>query len=60
AGMVALAQDDQLLAATNERIREALNQEYSAQLTAAMREELGVDRNETAVAAVRSRLTGQN
>lgn len=47
-----------LLAATGEQLTQALSQEYSAGFVAAMREDLGVKRNQAALDRVRARLTG--
>ena len=51
--------NEQLLAATAQQLQGALVAEYSEQLTAAMREEIGVERNESAVTAVRKQLLGE-
>ncbi len=54
-----VADDDPLLQATLTQLGPAISNEYAEQLTAAMREELGVDRNEDAIEAVRKQLAGE-
>ncbi|MEP2736343.1 MAG: SurA N-terminal domain-containing protein [Erythrobacter sp.] len=51
--------NEELLAATGQQLQGALVAEYSAQLTAAMREEIGVERNDNAIDAVRKQLLGE-
>lgn len=53
--------DDQpdLVAQTRQQLGQALSGEYRQQVTAAMRDELGVTRNETVLAAVRKQLAGE-
>lgn len=51
--------DDPLFAATQTQLGPAVSNEYAEQLTAAMREELGVERNEDAIEAVRKQLAGE-
>lgn len=48
-----------LVAQTRQQLGQALADEYRRQATAAMRAELGVTRNESAIAAVRKQLTGE-
>lgn len=48
-----------LVAQTRQQLGQALADEYRQQATAAMRAELGVTRNETAIAAVRKQLAGE-
>ena len=55
-----ISADDPLLAATKAQLGNALSEEYEVQLTRAMREELGVERNEAAVEAVRKQLVGES
>jgi peptidyl-prolyl cis-trans isomerase D len=50
--------EPELVAQTRQQLGQALSQEYRAQATAAMRDELGVTRNEAAIAAARKRLAG--
>ncbi len=52
--------DDPLLAQTQQQFAQALGAEYTAQLQAAIRTEIGVERNETAIEAVKRQLTGDN
>ncbi len=52
--------DDPLVAATKRNLREAMAGELADQLVATMRSELGVERNETAIDAVRKQLTGES
>ncbi len=54
-----IADDDPLFQATQTQLGPAMSNEYAEQLTAAMREELGVDRNEDAIEAVRRQLAGE-
>lgn len=53
--------DDQpdLVTQTRQQLGQALSGEYRQQVTAAMRDELGVTRNETVLAAVRKQLAGE-
>lgn len=55
-----VAADDPLIALTQAQMREALSNEYQDQLVAAMRKELGVERNEAAIEAVRKQLLGES
>lgn len=55
-----LAEDDPLIAMAKQEIGPLLGTEYAEQLRAAMREEMGVERNPTAIAAVRKQLSGTN
>lgn len=55
-----VAADDELVAPTKAQLESALADEYTQQLTMAMRKELGVERNENAIAAVRKQLVGEN
>ena len=48
-----------LLAATNQQLSQALGQEYSEAFIAAMRDEVGVKRNQKAFDQLRAQLTGQ-
>lgn len=50
----------QLIAATSQQLQGALVAEYSEQLTASMREGLGVERNDDAIEAVRKQLLGES
>jgi len=54
-----LADDSPVLAQTREQLAPALINEYTAQLTTAIREEIGVDENETAIESVRKQLSGE-
>jgi peptidyl-prolyl cis-trans isomerase D len=47
-----------LVTQTRQQLSQALSEEYRRQATAAMRKELGVTRNEAAIAAVRKQLAG--
>ncbi|TRD12571.1 peptidylprolyl isomerase [Erythrobacter insulae] len=51
--------DSPILAQTRDQLSPALSNEYSAQLTKAMIAELGVERNEDAINAVRRQLSGE-
>lgn len=55
-----MADDDPLLQRTQEQLASTLADEYTSQLTRAMREEVGVTINEDAVAAVRRQLLGES
>ncbi len=55
-----VAAEDPLVAAAQRDLSGALRSEYRRQLTGAVRDELGVERNENAIAAVRKQLTGEN
>lgn len=55
-----LDENSELIAATSQQLQGALVGEYSQQLTAAMSEEVGVKRNEDAIAAVRKQLLGES
>jgi peptidyl-prolyl cis-trans isomerase D len=55
-----LGDDEKALAATSQQLQSALVAEYSQQLTAAMREEIGVERNDAAIEAVRKQLLGES
>lgn len=54
-----IADDDPILFATRTQLQAALTDEQNQQLVRAMREELGVERNDTAIEAVRKRLAGE-
>jgi peptidyl-prolyl cis-trans isomerase D len=49
-----------LIGAARQQLAQALSSEYSEQLVAAMRKEVGVEINDSAVEAVRKQLTGEN
>lgn len=51
--------ETQLVAQTRQQLGAALSQEYRDQATAAMRKELGVTKNDAAIAALRKRLAGE-
>ncbi|MBO6768622.1 MAG: SurA N-terminal domain-containing protein [Erythrobacter sp.] len=53
-----IAQDDPLIAQAQRQMGPLLGDEYAEQLGLAMRQELGVSRNQTAIDAVRRQLTG--
>lgn len=55
-----IAADDPLIGAARQQLAQALSSEYSEQLVAAMRKEVGVEINDSAVEAVRKQLTGEN
>ncbi|SMQ74585.1 peptidyl-prolyl cis-trans isomerase D [Altererythrobacter xiamenensis] len=55
-----VAADDPIVVATRQQLGDTLAQEYSSQLVAAMREELGVEKNESAIEAVRKQLLGES
>ncbi|WP_338446195.1 SurA N-terminal domain-containing protein [Pelagerythrobacter marensis] len=55
-----VASDDPLLAQTKRELGPAIGSEYADQLRVALRKELGVERNATAIDAVRKQLLGQN
>lgn len=54
-----VADDDPLLVATKTQTGGAISDEYAAQVTAAMRAELGVERNESAIESLRAQLAGE-
>ena len=51
--------DDPLIGQAREQLASTLGQEYTEQLVAAMRGEVGIERNEDAIAAVRRQLVGE-
>ncbi len=51
--------DDPLIGQAREQLASTLGQEYTEQLIAAMRSEVGIERNEDAIAAVRRQLVGE-
>lgn len=51
--------DDPLVAAAQQQLRTTIGEEYASQMSAAMRAELGVERNEAAIEAVRKQLLGE-
>ncbi|MEP5938933.1 MAG: SurA N-terminal domain-containing protein [Erythrobacter sp.] len=51
--------DDPLVAAAQQQLRNTISEEYSAQLSAAMRNEIGVERNDASIEAVRKQLLGE-
>ena len=53
-----LAGDDPLIAEATRQMGPLLGEEYAEQFSRAMREELGVSRNATAIEAVRAQLSG--
>lgn len=55
-----IAPNDPLIAQAKQQLGSQLGQEYIAQLRTAIREELGVERNESAIEAVRKQLAGGN
>ena len=55
-----MAKDDPLIAQAREQLGPVIGDEYAEQLRVAMREELGVERNADAIAAVRRQLLGTN
>ncbi len=54
-----IEKEPELVAQTRLQLGQALSDEYRRQATAAMRKELGVTRNEGAIAAVRKQLAGE-
>lgn len=54
-----MAGDDPLIAQAQSQLGETVGQEYADQLVVAMREAMGVERNETAIDAVRRQLAGE-
>jgi peptidyl-prolyl cis-trans isomerase D len=52
------AEAPQLVAATRQQFDRVLAEEYAAQFTAAIKKQLGVRRNDAAVAALKSQLAG--
>ena len=54
-----LASEPQLVAQTRQQLGQALSEEYRQQAANAMRKELGVTRNDEAIAAVRKQLVGE-
>lgn len=52
--------DDPLYMQTKQQISQSMEQEYGEQLRKAIQAEIGTERNETAIEAVRKQLTGQN
>jgi peptidyl-prolyl cis-trans isomerase D len=54
-----LDKEGQMIAQTRQQLGQTLSEEYRRQATAAMRKELGVTRNENAIAAVRRQLIGE-
>ncbi|TNE30231.1 MAG: peptidylprolyl isomerase [Alphaproteobacteria bacterium] len=55
-----VAAEDPLVAAAQRDLGGALQDEYRRQLVGSIRKELGVERNDNAIAAVRKQLTGEN
>ncbi|MEE4200532.1 peptidylprolyl isomerase [Erythrobacter sp.] len=55
-----IADDDPLLAQTREQIGGAMTGEYASQLSAAIREEVGAERNAEAIEALRRTLAGES
>ena len=54
-----LESEKELVTQTRQQLAQSLTEEYRAQVTAGMRKELGVTRNEAAIAAVRKQLAGE-
>ncbi|MEP3051697.1 MAG: SurA N-terminal domain-containing protein [Erythrobacter sp.] len=54
-----IADDDPLFIATKTQLGPAISSEYASQLTSAMRADLGIERNEDAIDAVRRQLLGE-
>ncbi|QIQ86018.1 peptidylprolyl isomerase [Erythrobacter sp.] len=52
--------DDPVIAQTRQQFAPTLAEEYRRQLTRAIREEVGVERNEDAIEAIRRRLAGES
>ncbi|WP_394727746.1 SurA N-terminal domain-containing protein [Altererythrobacter sp. GH1-8] len=55
-----IADDDPILAATRAQLQGAMSDEHTRQLVRAIRDELGVERNDTAIEAVRRQLSGES
>lgn len=55
-----IAEDDPLIAQARRQMGSLLGDEYADQLRIAMRKELGVERNQSAIDAVRKQLLGEN
>lgn len=55
-----VAEGDPLLQQTRDQIASALGSEYAAQLSTAVREEVGIERNEEAIEALRRSLAGES
>jgi len=55
-----VADDDPLLTQTREQIAGALSNEYAAQLSTAVREHVGIERNEEAIETLRRTLAGES
>ena len=55
-----LEANDPLIAATRQQLGQSLGGEYAEQFVAAMEAEVGVERNQVAIDAVRAQLTGAN
>jgi peptidyl-prolyl cis-trans isomerase D len=55
-----IARNDPVFAQAKRELSQTLGQEYAAQLRTALRTEVGVERNQTAIDAVRKQLTGEN
>ncbi|WP_298333633.1 peptidylprolyl isomerase [uncultured Erythrobacter sp.] len=55
-----VADDDPLLAQTRQQITGALSGEYAAQLSTAVREHVGIERNEEAIETLRRTLAGES
>lgn len=54
-----LESEKELVTQTRQQLAQSLTEEYRAQVTAGMRKELGVTRNEAAISAVRKQLAGE-
>lgn len=54
-----MANDDPLIAQAQSQLGDTVGQEYADQLVIAVREAMGVERNQTAIDAVRRQLTGE-
>lgn len=54
-----LESEKELVTQTRQQLAQSLTEEYRAQVTAGMRKELGVTRNDAAIAAVRKQLAGE-
>lgn len=55
-----IARDDPVFAQAKRELGQTLGQEYAAQLRTALRADVGVERNQAAIDAVRKQLTGEN
>ena len=55
-----IAQDDPLFAQAKQQFGQTLGAEYTEQFVRAIRSEVGIDRNDEAIEAVRRQLVGES